>query len=217
MANSIRTAKSGSDWTSAELMDYNIISQKQSAEEFFGYAPNTIPDIIDPAFTDADLPANETLNDSTYRLIQYLSLATNPHRSQEPAVGDFAKELLRVLGFEKRGTLLRSRYAIPLTICGDTARVAQTDVCLVHGTSTILLVIQEGKTAISKRNPEAQVIAEAIATFQYNNDARLDMEPLESRDHDHPRYHHNRHTSYFLQNFRHATTQRRCNIRSIPS
>ena len=181
MTNSIRSAKSGSDWTSAELMDYNIISQKQSAEEFFGYAPNTIPDIIDPAFTDAHLPANETLNDSTYRLIQYLSLATNPHRSQEPAVGDFAKELLRVLGFEKRGTLLRSRYAIPLTICGDTARVAQTDVCLVHGTSIILLVIQEGKTAISNRNTEAQVIAEAIATFQYNDARiRLDIEPLET-------------------------------------
>lgn len=41
---------------------------------------------------------------------------------------------------------------------------------------------QEDKTVISNKIPEAQVIAEAIVTFQYNNDARvrLDMEPLET-------------------------------------
>ena len=36
----------------------------------------------------------------------------------------------------------------------------------------ILLVVQEDKTIFSSANPEPQVIAEAIATFQYNNRKR---------------------------------------------
>ena len=182
MAASIRTAKSGSDWTSAELVAYNVVVQRQDHRTFFGYLPTTIANTVDPAFISADLPADATLSDSTYRLVQYLGLATNAHRGQETAVGDFTKELLRVLGFEKRGSFLRSRFAIPLTICGDTARVAKTDVCLYHGTGTILLIIQDDKAVTSNKNPEAQVVAEAIAAFQYNNDARvrLDMDPLET-------------------------------------
>ncbi|KAK0234770.1 hypothetical protein EDD85DRAFT_845331 [Armillaria nabsnona] len=56
-------------------------------------------------------------------------------------------------------------------ICGDDRRSAQTDLCLVQGNTTILLV----KTVLSTKNPEAQV----IAAFQYNNAAR-DLDPLDS-------------------------------------
>lgn len=78
---------------------------------------------------------------------------------------------MRTLGYEKRaGLLLRSRYAIPLLINGDPKQLAQTDVCLVQpGSSTILLVVQEDKTTV---DPEPQVIAGAIATFQHNNRIR---------------------------------------------
>src|ERR1700722_544186 len=41
--------------------------------------------------------------------------------------------------------------------------------CLVQGMSTILLVVQEDKITTRQCNPEAQVIAEAIAAFQHNN------------------------------------------------
>jgi len=57
-------------------------------------------------------------------------------------------------------------------ISGDTGCVAQTDLCLIQGSSTILLIIQEDKTGFSQKDPEAQVIAEAIAVFQYNNLSR---------------------------------------------
>ncbi|RDB22092.1 hypothetical protein Hypma_011101 [Hypsizygus marmoreus] len=172
MSNMIRSAKSGSDWTSNDLAAYNIRVRRQSAEDFFGYKPDTIPDTVDPAFLTARVPPTEDLSDATYRLLQYLDLANNANSGQESAIHDFAKELLRLLGFEERGTLLRSRYAIPFMISGDTGRVAQTDLCLVHGSSTILLVIQEDEPLISSKNPEAQVVAEAITTFQYNNAAR---------------------------------------------
>ncbi|PBK85186.1 hypothetical protein ARMGADRAFT_565846 [Armillaria gallica] len=182
MANIIRSAKSGSDWTSNDLIAYNIAIRRQSSDTFFGYKPNTIPDAIDPAFLTATIPPQDNLSDGTYRLLQYLDLATHTNSGQESAIDDFAKELLRLLGFEERGTLLRSRYAIPFMICGDDRRSAQTDLCLVQGTTTILLVIQEDKTVISAKNPEAQVIAEAVAAFQYNNAARdrIGLDPLDS-------------------------------------
>jgi hypothetical protein len=109
------------------------------------------------------------LSDETHRLLQYSDLASRANTGQESAIDDFAKEILRMLGFEKRDLLFRSRYAIPLLINGDPNRSAQTGVSLVQGSSTILLVVQEDKHTVSVRDPEPQVIAEAIATFQCNN------------------------------------------------
>ncbi|PIA12560.1 hypothetical protein COEREDRAFT_84042 [Coemansia reversa NRRL 1564] len=173
MSNIIRSAKSGSEWTVNELLAYDIVVHHQSSMEFFGFEPKSSLEYLDPHFVQNTLDApSEDISDQSYRLLQYLDLATRANSGQESAIDDFAKEVLRVTGFEERGTLLRSRYAIPFTICGDSSRSAQSDVCLIHGNSTILLIIQEDKTAISSRDPEPQVIAEAIATFQYNNRAR---------------------------------------------
>lgn len=71
-----------------------------------------------------------------------------------------------MLGFKERNNALRSRYAIPLHICGDPARTALTDICLLHhAASTILLVVQEDKTEASAKDPGPQVIADAVAAF----------------------------------------------------
>jgi hypothetical protein len=172
MAGIIRSAKSGSDWTENELFAYNITVKTQSPVDFFGSAPSSTLEHVDPHFLREP---TEDVSDETYRLFQYLDLATRANNGQESAIDDFAKEILRLSGFEERGTLLRSRYAIPFTICGDASRSAQTDICLLHGNSTILLVLQEDKTVISSSNPEPQVIAEAIAAFQYNNRVRSQL------------------------------------------
>lgn len=172
MAGLTRSAKSGSDWTSNDLAAYNIIVHRQSAAEFFGCQPDTIPKTIDPDFLTATMPLNDNLSDTTYQLLQYIHLATNANFGQESAIYDVARELLRLLGFEERGTLLRSRFPIPFVISADGGRVAQADLCLMQGSSTILLVLQQDKTAISSKNHEAQVIAQGIAAFQYNNAIR---------------------------------------------
>lgn len=99
---------------------------------------------------------------------------------QESAINDLAKEILPVLGYERRGLIIRSRYNIPLQTCGDPDRSARTAVSLIQFPSTILLVVQED--AASARDPEPQVIAEAIAAFQFNNRTRprLDQPELGS-------------------------------------
>lgn len=180
MANLIRSAKSGSEWTSYDLIAYNIAVCRQSSDTFFGYKPETVSDTIDPDFLTAAVPPQDGLSKGTYRLLLYLHLAT--HAGQESAIHDFGKELLRLLGFEEGGTLLRSRYNIPFMICGDDRRSVQADLCLIQGTATILLVIQGDKTSPSTKDPEAQVIAKAIAAFQYNNAARdrCGLDPLDS-------------------------------------
>jgi len=173
MANLIRSAKSGSDWTTNDLLAYNISVSSQSPNNFYGQPLPTVESLssLDPNLLSGTLDT-QGLSDGTYRLLQYLDLASRANSGQESAIDDFAREILRTLGYEKRGLLLRSRYAIPLMISGDPKRSAQTDVCLVQGSSTILLVVQEDKTAVSVRDPEPQVIAEAIAAFQSNNRIR---------------------------------------------
>ena len=75
-----------------------------------------------------------------------------------------------MLGFEESGYILRSRYAIPLNICGEPTQTVQTDICLLHHASTITLLFQEDK---SELGAESKVIAEAIASFQENNRNRI--------------------------------------------
>jgi hypothetical protein len=173
MANLIRSAKSGSDWTTNDLMAYNIRVSSRSPDNFYDQPLPTVESLssLDPNLLSGTL-GTQGLSDETYRLLQYVDLASRANSGQESAIDDFAREILRTLGYEKRGLLLRSRYAIPLMISGDPKRSAQTDLCLVQGSSTILLVVQEDKTTVSVRDPEPQVIAEAIATFQCNNRIR---------------------------------------------
>ncbi|KXN85097.1 hypothetical protein AN958_11701 [Leucoagaricus sp. SymC.cos] len=55
---------------------------------------------------------------------------------------------------------------------GAENRIAQTDVCLLHRPITVLLVLIEDKTLSNRNDAESQVIAEAIAAFQFNNQKR---------------------------------------------
>lgn len=110
MANLIRSAKSGNDWTTNDLQAYNI------------------------KLCSLECPLNLPSQVAIHR--------SGVEGEFRPRL-DFAREILRTLGYEKRaGLLLRSRYAIPLLINGDPKQLAQTDVCLVQpGSSTILLVV----------------------------------------------------------------------------
>jgi len=128
---------------------------------------------LDPAIINSPLDFDDAnVSDDTYRFLTYLNFAT----SQATAI-DFTHELLRVVGFEERGCILRTGHTISLSICGENNAVAQTDVCLVDRQSMILLVLQleEDKTIFNSTDPEPKVIAEAIAAFQHNNERRAAM------------------------------------------
>jgi hypothetical protein len=50
------------------------------------------------------------------------------------------------------------RYAIPLTICADSNMIAQTDVCLLHRPTMVLLVLIEDMIISNRTDAESQVV-----------------------------------------------------------
>ena len=116
---------------------------------------------------------DRTLAYETSDYLGYLHLATVG--SEESYIDNFCRETLRLLGFSRdAGLTLSTRHRIPLKIC-SVSSMAQTDVCLIHRPSMILLVVLEDKTLYSPKiqHAESQVIAEAIAAFQFNNAKRV--------------------------------------------
>ena len=176
MATLLRTAKSASDWTVYDLRAYNIkVSLFPDPQIFYGKSYPTVGSLTSSSSTsniDPDLffctLSMIGLRRETRRLLLYLDLSSRTNSDQELAVHDFVKEILRALGYQDVDSLLRTRYTIPLSINGDPNRSAQIAVGLVHGPSSliVMLVVQ---TMI---NPDPQVIASAIAAFQYNNSIR---------------------------------------------
>lgn len=173
MANALRSAKSSSDWSRNELLAYNITISSVTPNQFFHHGADPSLDHLDPAILNAS-PSSEdpSLSEAVAEYLVYLDLATTA--TQESAIDDFAAHTLRLLGFNERKTLVKTRYVVPLTICGDANRAAQTDVCLLHRPTLVLLVLVKDKTLSNRTDVEAQVVAEAIAAFQFNNTKRGD-------------------------------------------
>jgi hypothetical protein len=170
MAQLLRTAKAGSDWTVNELAAYNITVVPQNKEEFFGSID--LPDPAEPSlvgFMTAET-RHDAVDKTTRQLLHYLDLAMDPKIGQEAAVDNFAAELLRGLNYDDENRIVFIRHAIPFLICGGNS-VAQTDVCIMDD-NEILLLLQEDKRLTSMKDPEPQVIAEAIAAFALNNRKR---------------------------------------------
>ncbi|KAH9953131.1 hypothetical protein BC827DRAFT_173940 [Russula dissimulans] len=170
MANAIRSAKSGSDWTDNELRAYNITMVPQTKEEFFGSAE--LPPPRNPSLAGfMEVEDRDGTQDSvTKKLLHYLDLALDPKVGQGSAVCNFASKLLEKLGYDDEDRIIFIRHALPFVICGTTS-LAQTDVCVMDD-KEILLLVQEDQRAYSIKDPEPQVVAEAIATFVLNNKTR---------------------------------------------
>jgi hypothetical protein len=180
MSQLIRSAKSGSDWTTNELRAYNITVVYQDAATFFERPDLPRPNINSDVLTAPD--PNDAADDNAYELLRHMDLAMSPAPAEESAVDDFAVLLLRALGYTRRGRVFRTRKDIPLVICGEN-RHAKTDVCIVDD-NEILLLVQEDKRHLENSDPEPQLIAEAIAAFAANNQIRqqtLAQPPLPSK------------------------------------
>ncbi|TEB33242.1 hypothetical protein FA13DRAFT_1812970 [Coprinellus micaceus] len=148
----------------------NIQVSFQEAPQFFGRELGPIDHLEANLLSTVDPTIAADFTKETYRFLTYLDLAAHANAGQDSAIGDLARTALEVTGYDELGTILRTRYDIPFTICGEWS-AARTDVCLVHVSSMILLVLQD-KTNENLRSSEAQVIAQAIAAFQCNDQKR---------------------------------------------
>ncbi|RPD76821.1 hypothetical protein L226DRAFT_559068 [Lentinus tigrinus ALCF2SS1-7] len=171
MANLLRAAKSGKDWTQNELEAYNISIELKDVQTFFQVDSLPTPSVDPELLTTLD--ADDMVADRNAELINLLDLAMKPAPSGESAGVDFAVQLFELLGYAKRSRVARTRKNIPLFVCGEW-RDTKSDICLVDRLQNeILLVLQEDKRYMDDpRHPEPQLIAEAIAAFDRNNNIR---------------------------------------------
>ncbi|KAF9471173.1 hypothetical protein BDN70DRAFT_978410 [Pholiota conissans] len=175
MANLIRSAKSRSDWTQAELDAYNITIISQDATTFFG-----VPHLPQPHVSQellAKESAIDMVDDKNTELINLLDLAMVPS-PEDSAVDDFAVKLFNTLGYVRRHRVARTRKDIPLLICREW-RHSKTDVCILdREQNDITLLLQEDKHfglgELSCTDAEAQLITMCIAAFSHNNRHRVD-------------------------------------------
>lgn len=185
MAQIIRSSKPGSRWTANELHAYHITIVNQTANVFFGHHPGHI-DHLDQLLLNSppDAPPPGA-SDITRRFL--FSLAAAARMNEETSVDIFAQILLHVMGFDRDPdhtslfTFMQRR--IGLTICGKW-EYAIPDVSLVDRILQphIFLIVHESKTIYNPRDPEPQLIAEAIAAYQTNNKTRITTgrEPLDA-------------------------------------
>jgi hypothetical protein len=175
MANLIRSAKSGSDWTRGDLDAFNISVCVEDTATFFGI-PELPQPCVDPEILNIE-SADNMIVDKNAELINLLDIAMVPTGPEESAVDDFAVELFKTLGYVRRNRVARTRKDIPLLICGEQRR-AKADVCIIDRLENgILLLVQEDKRFGEEKifDAEAQLIAEAIAAFSLNNSLRKDI------------------------------------------
>jgi len=175
MANLIRLPKCGSGWTQNDLRAYNIIVKEKSEKEFFGNTLSRLPIVSEDILTKE--LADKSMEENTYFLLRYLDMAMKTKEGEESAVDDFAVELLKILGYTNMNRMTRTRKNIRFFTCGEDS-YAKTDVCLINEDEILLLI----QTLKSPNDPEPQVIAEAIATFQHNNKIRSRIKLIEELD-----------------------------------
>ncbi|KIK01024.1 hypothetical protein K443DRAFT_678803 [Laccaria amethystina LaAM-08-1] len=180
MANIIRSAKSGIDWTHNDLYSHPITIHQEDHLLLIFTSQELPQPVIDQELLTI-LDADNMQQDRNAELIGLLDLAMIRDKG-ETAVDDFVVELFKVLGYVHRQRLARTRVDLPLLICSEQI-YATTDVCILdRSQNDILLLVQEDKRSepISAR---AQLVAEAVAAFNKNNARReaMGLSPLVSK------------------------------------
>ena len=185
MAQLRRSAKPSGDWTANELDAYHITVVSENKERFFR-EPNlptpTRPSLVGFMTTTDRQHATDS---KTRKLLHFLDLALDPRGGQEAAVDNFVAKLLEMLGYDggdEGNGIIFARHVFPLVICGISYSV-QTSICVVDDDDKILLLVHVDERLSNLKDPEPQVIAEAIAAFAANNKVRvtsLGLAPLTS-------------------------------------
>ncbi|KIJ25346.1 hypothetical protein M422DRAFT_255886 [Sphaerobolus stellatus SS14] len=175
MSNLVRSAKSTNNWTGYDLTAYHITVRLVQPAEFFCSGPNPSLDHIDSKILTSIDVDDPSMSDTASRYLAYLEMATHASPNQDSIMDDFARETLSLLGFDERNErILTTRYNIPYNTFRESKENAQADVCLLYRPALVLLVLVVDKV-LTKTDPEAHVIADAIAAFQFNNRQREDM------------------------------------------
>ncbi|KAM6499421.1 hypothetical protein JOM56_004929 [Amanita muscaria] len=168
MANLVRSAKSGSNWTTAELLAFNIEVQTVGAATFFNTPELPAATVSETILNNLDRP-DGPLSKNDRHFFQYLKEAEGANSEDSSAVDDFTAFLLRMLDYDNGGRVIRIRKELSFYMAGQHVD-AIPDVCLTNDHDYFLLVQGDKCTA---DNPEPQLIAESVAAFYQNHLRRV--------------------------------------------
>ncbi|CAA7265002.1 unnamed protein product [Cyclocybe aegerita] len=154
MAQLIRSAKSGNDWTDNELFAFNISIQDVDIATFFG-VPQLPPTTVSPV------------------------ILNNVHRSPPPAViskeesrtASSSSHILRMLDFDDNDRSIVTKRELSFTMCGSRVWT-KADIAVLDDAEYPLMVREDKRTTVTDE-PKAQLIASAIAAFVENNQLRV--------------------------------------------
>jgi hypothetical protein len=146
--------KSGSDWTINEINAYNIVHP---------ILPH--PSIHQVILDNKKYPIGGIQDTNDRMFFYYLDEVMVIPPGEESAIDDFS---LMLQYNAPNNCYIRQRKDIPFFICRMDSH-AITDVCVIDWNLGILLLVQEDKRHMESKNPELQLIAEAIAAPQSNN------------------------------------------------
>ncbi|KAG1865286.1 hypothetical protein F4604DRAFT_996879 [Suillus subluteus] len=144
-------------------MSYNINIVTQSKEQFFHTAllqQNDNPSLN--GFMSTWLRQNAA-DDETAKLLQYLELAENAG-GHETAIYNFVAKLLEKLEYDRDNSIIFFHRDLPFDI-GRSTSLAQAGVCVMDRYGMMILLVHADRL----KDPEPQVIAEAIAAYEANN------------------------------------------------
>jgi hypothetical protein len=142
MAQLLRSAKSGNDWTDNELFAFNISIQDVDVATIFGVpGPQLPPTTVSPVILNNTHrpPPPAVISKEDRLFFRYLERA-NTH---EAAVNDFAGHILRMLDFDDSGRSIATRRELSFTMCGSRVW-AKADIVGLDSDAEYSLMVQDG-------------------------------------------------------------------------
>lgn len=124
MANLLRSAKSGSDWSDNELLAFNIQVVDASIAVFFNAPELPQPTVSSTILNNMDKPDGPLVKDDRL-FFQYMGLVEKP-RSPESRVDDFAAFILRILNYDNEDRIICQRTKISFPWPGSVSMLKPT-------------------------------------------------------------------------------------------
>ncbi|EDR13427.1 uncharacterized protein LACBIDRAFT_323068 [Laccaria bicolor S238N-H82] len=163
MADLERSAKPVSQWTNNMLLAFNIRVEDAGVEAFFNIPQLPPPTVSSAILDNLDEPPGLSYEDHVF--FNYKGMAERLRSCIE-----FTLFLLGLLHYDSGYRLLSVWAKLSLPMAGRRIN-ADIDLFVMNELGEYILIFHEDKH--SSQDPEAQVIAKAIAAFDCNNNKRV--------------------------------------------
>lgn len=178
MSKISRVLKSGSRWRMKDLPGWNVSFRDKLAGEFFrrnvySEFPHLRAFVTMPDARSLRCIKSLTEGHDYYDSLELLEKLEKARYGLEIDVDSLWQSLYVKIGLIATLDSIETRKPLELDLCGGTTE-ANPDLRLVDGKGIIYQIVED-KSVRERKNPEAQLVAEAIATAQNNRKRRRNL------------------------------------------